>query len=268
MTGLGWAIVAAGAAAALLAVPTVPERAHRVRGRPAPGGRGPMLAAGLALVSAAAVLAVTGSLAAAAASSLAVAVGSAAAAIALASRRAVGAAEAMAKLAVVLVNQTTVAASTPEAIDRAGKLVPGPAGEAARRMAADGKTMGMAEAAARFARRVGHPSGAWLGDILVVSASTGARWGDAMGVFEQETAAAAVTARHFHSEVASKMGMLVATVAVGGCVIALTAVAVPDVGSWLLRSTQGAAALLSMSVLAGLLAARPLLGARARLKEL
>lgn len=268
MTGLGWVIAAAGAAVALLAVPAVPERAPRLRGRPAPGGRGPMLAAGLALASAAAMLAVTGSLAAAAASSMAVAVGAAAAAIALASRRAVGAAEAMAKLAVVLVNQTTVAASSPEAIDRAGKLVPGPAGEAARRMAADGKTMGMAEAAARFASRVGHPSGAWLGDILVVSASTGARWGDAMGVFEQETAAAAATARHFHSEVASKMGMLVATVAVGGCVIALTAVAVPDVGSWLLRSTQGAAALLSASVLAGLLAARPLLGARSRLKEM
>lgn len=268
MTGLGWVIAAAGAAVALLAVPAVPEHAPRLQNRAASGRRGPMLAAGLALAAAVAMMAVTGSLAAAAASSMAVAVGAAAAAIALASRRAVGAAEAMAKLAVVLVNQTTVAASSPEAIDRAGKLVPGPAGEAARRMAADGKTMGMAEAAARFARRVGHPSGAWLGDILVVSASTGARWGDAMGVFEQETAAAAATARHFHSEVASKMGMLVATVAVGGCVIALTAVAVPDVGSWLLRSTQGAAALLSASVLAGLLAARPLLGARSRLKEM
>lgn len=265
---MGWVIAAAGAAVAALVVSAVPERAPRPRGRPDPGCRGPALAAALALVASGAVLAATGSAAAAAASGVAIAVGAAAAAIALASRRAVSAAEAMSKLAVVLVNQTTVAASSPEAIDRAGKLVPGPAGEAARRMAADGKTMGMAAAAARFANQVGHPSGAWLGDILVVSASTGARWGDAMGVFEQETAASAATARHFHSEVASKMGMLVATVVVGGCVIALTAVAVPDVGSWLLRSTQGAAALLSASALAGLLAARPLLGARSRLKEM
>lgn len=268
MTGLGWMIAAAGLAVGLLAVPAVPERVPRPRGRTASGWRGPLPAVGLAAAAMAAGLTATGSAAVAAASGVAVVVGAAAATTALASRRAVSTAEAMAKLAVVLVNQTTVAASSPEAIARAGKLVPGPAGEAARRMADDGQTMGMAAAAARFARRVGHPSAAWLGDILVVSASTGARWGDAMGVFEQETAAAAATARHFHSEVAAKMGMLVATVAVGAGVIALTAVAVPDVGSWLLRSNQGGAALMGVALLAGLLAARPLLGARARLKEL
>ena len=268
MTGLGWMILAAGLAVGLLAVPAVPERDPRPRGQSGSGWRGPLPAVGLAGAAMAAVLAATGSAAAAAASGAVVTVGVAAATTALASRRAVSTAEAMAKLAVVLVNQTTVAASSSEAIARAGKLVPGPAGEAARQMAEDFKTMGMAAAATRFAHRVGHPSGAWLGDILVVSASTGARWGDAMGVFEQETAAAATTARHFHSEVASKMGMLVATAAVGAGVIALTAVAVPDVGSWLLRSNQGGAVLLGASLLAGLLAARPLLGARARLKEL
>ena len=268
MSGLGWLITAAGAVVAVLAASAVPERRPRPPGRPGSGWRGPVLTAGPPVSAAAAGLIATGSAATAVALGAGSAVAATAASTALASRRAVAAAEAMAKLAVVLVNQTTVAASSPEAIARAGRLVPGPAGEAARRMAEDCETMGMAAAAARFARRVGHPSGAWLGDILVVSASTGARWGDAMGVLEQETAAAAVTARHFHSEVASKMGMLVATVAVGAGVIALTAVAVPDVGSWLLRSAQGAAALLGASVLAGLLAARPLLGARARLKEL
>ena len=268
MSGLGWMIVAAGAAVAVLATPAVPERAPRPPGRPAPGWKGPLLAAGPSAAAIAAVLAATGSAAASAAAGASAVVGATAASTALMSRRAASAAEAMAKLAVVLVNQSTVAASSPEAIGRAGRLVPGPAGEAARRMAEDCKTMGVAAAAARFGQRVGHPSGAWLGDILVVSARTGARWGDAMGVLEQETAAAAVTARHFHSEVASKMGMLVATVAVGAGVIALTAVAVPDVGAWLLRSPQGSAALLGASVLAGLLAARPLLGARARLKEL
>ena len=262
MTAAGWIIVAGGVVVLVIFVwPGAGTRLSlgaRRRGR---RRRVPVASLAAAAAGAAVMVAGPGVLHAVTAAVCAV-VCVAALGVVVTSRRWTSTAEGVARLAGVLANQASVAVTVTDAVARAAPLVTGPVGEAAAAFAADAETVGIDIAAQRFAARVRSSTACSLADLVAVSAEGGGRWAETARVLEAEASQAAVTARLFHSKIASAMPTVALVVVLSAGLVVGVGYTAADVSVWL-SSTQGGTLMVAAALVAAALAARVILPARA-----
>ncbi|WP_419925621.1 hypothetical protein [Candidatus Poriferisocius sp.] len=217
---------------------------------------GPLLAAALVALGFIAGLVLVGATAGVAAMVL-TGVGVWAIAVQVRSRRSLREADELAQLANGLANQALVAPTVVEAVRQAAPLVAGRVGAAARLMASECETGGMAEAANRFSTTIQRPIAEMLATVLDEAFRGGSQWVGLAGVLADEAMEAAETARHFHRYVAALMPQIAVTVVMAAGMLAVTGFAARDVGVWL-SSAVGQQFLLLLALLTAALCARVL----------
>lgn len=162
-----------------------------------------------------------------------------------ASRRNLARTDAVARFAAMLANQASVAPTVTAALERAAPLVGGSVGRQAHQLVDDCRSLGVDEAAQRFADQAATPAAHWLADVLVIAARSGAQWVKIMRVLEAEAGAVAATARHFHRRVAATMTSLVVAILMGVAIVVGTSMLNPTTWAWLTSSQGGSVALVS-----------------------
>ncbi len=152
------------------------------------------------------------------------------------SRRKVTDAEDTARFISVLANQATVSRTVNEAITRAAPLMDGAVGESARTLAQECRTNGIEIAAQHFAQRTNTAAAAWLAEVIISAAAGGGKWASVLDVLESEATQDAVTARHFHSQVASSLTQTAAAILLGAGIVVGSARINPSTWEWFLNS--------------------------------
>ena len=248
------AAVGAGAAVALLwwsgALPgpsaaAVRLRAEKMRRRRVPNAGAAAAVAGAAAGAAGAVvigpLPAVGAAAAGAACAWAMLVR-------VASRRAVAGAADMAQFCSGLANQSSVAATVEDALRRAAPAASGALAGPAARLVAEAEAFGVAEAAARFADRIGTATSRRIAAVVAMAGEGGSGWAHLAEVAQHMATEDLATRQHFHRRVAALMPQIVSAVAVAVAAAAAAGLLMADVGDWF-RSADGQLVLLVTGLL-------------------